>query len=255
MADNTQSPEKEAERLKGEMVNLKKDIEQREREIGRIIGGIIHDMRTPWSISMEGTEAVLDGTFGELNDDQKQVLKMGARNLRELLRMINHMMEFYKTMDGCYHPNATRLNIYPVIDSILQRFHGEKTIIGKKLYVDDKEYSGQLECEAFVDADEFLTRMVLDNLISNAVKYAERDIGVSVSKDEKDAIVSVSDDGKGIDPKYHDQIFHIYPKIPDRKEGHGIGLYTAKRIVEAQKGRIGFESVLLKGSKFYKLVA
>ena len=251
MDDEVESPEKEAEQLKEEMVNLKKDIEQREREIGRIIGGTIHDMRTPWSISMEGTEAVLDGLFGELNDSQRQVLEMGTRSLRELLKMMNYFMEFYKNMDGVHHPNITKLNLYPVIDQTLQNFWRRERFAKKKFYVGDEEYSGKLEGGVFVDGDEFLTGRVLDNLVSNAAKYSRSRVNVAVSKDEREATVSVSDDGEGIGPSLHDQIFQIYPKIPGRKDGHGLGLYTARRLVEAQGGRIGFESAPFRGSRFY----
>ncbi|HVV56119.1 MAG TPA: ATP-binding protein, partial [Mucilaginibacter sp.] len=108
-----------------------------------------------------------------------------------------------------------------------------------------------------VRADLDKTTWVLINLLSNAIKYSHERSAVDlvVKKVKGDEVeFSVADHGQGIESKYLPRIFERYFKIPGstgEQSGTGLGLAIAKDFIEAQSGKIGVESELGEGSRFY----
>jgi signal transduction histidine kinase len=107
-----------------------------------------------------------------------------------------------------------------------------------------------------VSIHESRLAQLLQNLISNAVKYrSEEPVRIHVAADERDGwcVFSVADNGIGIDPKFADQIFGLFKRLHsrDRYQGSGIGLAICQRIVEQYGGRIWLDkSVSGQGSTF-----
>ncbi|ARS33983.1 sensor histidine kinase [Pontibacter actiniarum] len=98
-------------------------------------------------------------------------------------------------------------------------------------------------------------QQVFSNLISNAIKYHDKDSGfitVNHHETEKFHVFSISDDGPGIDPAYHERIFVIFQTLQERDavESTGVGLTIVKKIVEWQGGSISVSSEPGKGSTF-----
>lgn len=96
-------------------------------------------------------------------------------------------------------------------------------------------------------------RSILYNLISNAIKFTGDTapvVTVKTSKNTDSTIISVEDNGLGIAREDVDKIFDMYGRLHQNIEGHGIGLYLAKKIVDAAGGNIDVESEPGKGSKF-----
>jgi len=164
---------------------------QREREIERMIGGLIHDLRTKAQIHIEVSGFLLEGFLGDLNESQRDMLAISLKSGIKGMEMIDHLLDFVKIMDGVYHLNATRFNIYPAIDQSIQRFVGREISAGKKVFVGDVEYKGSLDGEVFVDGDDFFTDRILDNLISNAMKYSVTIISLNVNQNGHMATVCI----------------------------------------------------------------
>jgi two-component system CheB/CheR fusion protein len=96
-------------------------------------------------------------------------------------------------------------------------------------------------------------RSILYNLISNGIKFVGDTapvVTVKTSKNTDSTIISVEDNGLGIAREDVDKIFDMYGRLHQNIEGHGIGLYLAKKIVDAAGGNIDVESEPGKGSKF-----
>jgi signal transduction histidine kinase len=95
---------------------------------------------------------------------------------------------------------------------------------------------------------------VLENLISNAVKYApDSDIAISARKEKEFAVISVKDHGPGIPEQYLGHLFERFYRIPNQApnvHGSGLGLYICKQIVEAHHGYISANSIEGKGTSF-----
>ena len=100
-------------------------------------------------------------------------------------------------------------------------------------------------------------RQVLTNLLSNAVKFvfpgASPRIRISAQTRESWVRLTVEDNGIGIAPEYHERIFHVFERLhrPELYPGTGIGLAIVHRAVEKMGGRVGVDSELGKGSRFW----
>ena len=98
---------------------------------------------------------------------------------------------------------------------------------------------------------------LLQNLISNALKYKSQERDPIIKVSSKEGLLEwtfiIEDNGIGIDPKFFEKIFVIFQRLHSKDEysGTGIGLAICKKIVERFSGNIWLESVPGKGSKFY----
>jgi signal transduction histidine kinase len=103
-----------------------------------------------------------------------------------------------------------------------------------------------------VQADADKTTWVLNNFLTNAIRYSPEnaEIIISVRQLQDKIVFSVQDFGNGIAPQYKDKIFDRYFRIPGAKDGTGLGLAICKEFIEAQGGVIALESESGKGSVF-----
>ena len=96
-------------------------------------------------------------------------------------------------------------------------------------------------------------RSILFNLISNAIKFrsdAKPEISIQSTRQGKHIVLKIKDNGKGIDSKEQQNIFAMYGRLHQDIEGSGIGLYLAKKIINAAGGKIELDSEVGKGSIF-----
>jgi len=104
---------------------------------------------------------------------------------------------------------------------------------------------------------ELELRQLIQNLISNALKFSQKDknatIHISCKKVNNEHIFCIRDNGIGISEKHHDKIFILFQKLHRKEvyEGTGIGLANCRKIVELHQGKIWIESTLGEGSSFY----
>jgi PAS domain S-box-containing protein len=119
----------------------------------------------------------------------------------------------------------------------------------KGLWVDVKAR----EATARVRCDGARIHQVLGNLLGNAIKYSRRGTTITVRADAAgdDVRFAVGDSGRGISPEQLAHIFDRFFQSKPKSDGHGLGLYIAKGIVEAHGGRIWAESMVSQGSTFF----
>jgi len=104
-----------------------------------------------------------------------------------------------------------------------------------------------------IDADEDKTAWVLNNFLTNAIKYSKENSHIEISAFKKDnsIVFCVKDNGKGISKEHQPKLFDRYFKVPGTNEkGTGLGLAISKDFIEAQGGNIWVESELGMGSMF-----
>jgi len=122
-----------------------------------------------------------------------------------------------------------------------------------------KKVNGSISCTKLplIKADESQFRLLMKNLIGNAIKFVEEDvppeIQISAEESNTEWMFRIKDNGIGIEKQYKERIFIIFQRLHNREKysGTGIGLALCSQIVERHKGKIGFESEIGKGSTFY----
>jgi PAS domain S-box-containing protein len=206
-----------------------------------------HELRTPLTSVQMGVHLLLEGAVGELNEPQLEVLAACREDCDRLERLMRDLLDLSKIEAGEAKPQLAPVNATRLVT------HAAETL---RLQIEAKNLDLHLEIppdlpEVYVDRAQF--ERVIDNLVSNALRYtgAGGTIGISAAQREHQVAVSVSDTGSGIPPNYLPHIFDKFVQVPDAPTGGaGLGLAIAKSIVEAHGGQIGVQSELGRGTTF-----
>jgi PAS domain S-box-containing protein len=211
---------------------------------------VSHELRTPLTAIKESILVVADKTAGPLNERQDYFLKIAARNLERLHRLIDDTLDFSKIERGEFRIAIQPADINALVRDIVhhQRLAANKNGVRLEMSLDPA--IGQVP----VDSDRIC--QVLVNLIGNAVRYCERGwIEVTTTKVGCEALVKVQDTGPGIPADKLDTIFDAFVQLSTgdkrRTGGTGLGLAITRQIVEMHGGSIWVESEVDRGSAFY----
>jgi signal transduction histidine kinase len=234
-----------------------------------LIDLIIHDLTGPLSIASTSTESLLrkEDRYGPLSDRQRQTLERVLRNCNKAQRLVQEMIEIYRSEEGLFRKDAVSLKatlMESVLDAVevvaptvadslshaadfddFQRILGENGIVVKI----EGPYGAAPFCH-----DQKKMELILRNLVSNAMKYRRARITISLSGD-RDLVVAVEDDGEGIPAEKQGYIFQRFFQVRDKpgtdiQKGLGFGLSCVKKLVETMKGDIGVMSGEGQGTCF-----
>lgn len=227
------SREKEAERLKNELIST-----------------VSHELRTPLATMKEFVSIISDGLAGPITVEQKEYLNIVMSNMNRLSRMINDLLDISKLEAGRMELKRRLIDPILLIKDQIASFKAEAENKKIELSVDLPLKLPQL----YIDLDRIT--QVLVNLIGNALKFTPEGGRVMICAQElQDSIqIEVVDTGVGIAKENFSRLFDRFQQI-DRQpgpgaKGTGLGLAISKSIVELHKGKIWVESELGKGSKF-----
>jgi two-component system, sensor histidine kinase and response regulator len=216
---------------------------------------IVHDLKTPLTSVLASMEMLIDGDYGELNDQQRKLLADSEGKAEDLLALIGDLLEVARieeaTMTLDLQPIAPSALLNEVINEWNVRFQQE----GAHASVDVADDAPVFE------ADRALLKRVLGNLVSNALTHSATAVTLQLSARRSDdgILFTVADNGPGIPPEYHEVIFRKFervknPNIP-RTRSSGLGLAFCKLVVDAHGGRIWVQSPGEgKGSSFHFLL-
>ena len=211
-----------------------------------------HQLRTSLSAMKWILKMFIDGDFGELTNEQKNYAGKALDSDNRMITFVNEMLSINHAEDTLAEIKVTTFDITKLIDEIIFDFSGESYKKGVQLVFLKPE-----QTQLNISADQEKIRVVIQNLIENAIKYSKKEsrILVSVSKKENMLEVSVHDNGIGIPKDEQANIFGKFFRAENAKKedsvGSGLGLYTTKRIVEKHQGKIWFDSESSKGTTFY----
>lgn len=213
------------------------------------IGTISHEFKTPLTSIMMGTDVLIDERMGLLNDDQKQFINAIREDGDRLTKLVNDLLELTRIESGKAMFKLQEYAIDDIIECAVKPFYQLAQYQDKTLYFScDDEIP-------HVIADFEKIVWVLNNLISNALKYTNAGDEISVIAVEKENMiyVTVKDTGTGIPKEYLDKIFEKFVQVKDADfevRGTGLGLAVVKEIIEVHHGKIRCESELDVGSSF-----
>ncbi|MFH1353166.1 MAG: ATP-binding protein [bacterium] len=230
-------------------ITLEKELAKMKEDF---LHSITHDLRSPMTSIRGFLEIMIDGSAGELNEEQKNFLKIMDESSEKLLTMINNLLDVSKLEAGKMVLNLGEVDVNKLARSIVDFFYPQAKSM--KVNLSFKEAA----VAVLVPADENLIERVVTNLVSNAMKFTAPGGSVTVTaKDEypeKGKIyLEVADTGKGIPKEEIGKVFEKFHQVSDtalKKTGTGLGLTVCKYIVETHLGKIWAESEFGKGSVF-----
>jgi two-component system sensor histidine kinase GlrK len=209
-----------------------------------------HELRSPMTAIHAGTQLLLEQIPGPISDNQRSTLQIMEESSREVINMISGLLDLAKFESGMmeYHPTSVDLmgNVHAAIQKVQLLAEREQI----RIIVNAPSEPVR------VHVDENRIQQVLDNLLSNALKFSPEGALVCLKLEpdvqKKILQISVSDTGRGIAPELLPHIFENFyggsTSTPTKVPGSGIGLALAKKVVEGHGGRIWAESELGKGT-------
>lgn len=249
-------PSSELIRLRDEIFDLKKEVEQLKRQIkfkDQILAMLAHDLRSPLtaaSIAVETIELSQTKTEFQCNPSLQQKLFQQTKTQFAIMnKMISELLQASKDMSSQLTIAPMKVNLVSVTEEIINNL--QTKLLEKKQYI-IKEIPQDLP---MVYADPVLIRQVIINLLENAIKYSPENEPITVSilhKTTQQVQVSIIDLGSGIPDTQKQKIFEGHFRLKrDRKEdGYGIGLSLCRQIINAHYGQIWVDDNGNQGSCF-----
>jgi signal transduction histidine kinase len=251
------------------LLRLKRSMDERD-EIARqredFVSRLTHDLRTPLVAADRMLMLFQQGALGTLSPQMQEVIAIMARSNINLLTMVNTLLEVYR-----FEAGRKSLAFQPVnLGRLLEEVTGELAPLAQ-----DKTLSLNLdftEESNTVMGDRLELHRLFTNLIGNAIKFTESGaIAIRLTSQRQldkssqsqlsgksnsvDYIrIEIADTGPGIPPEEQATIFERFRQGSHKSSGSGLGLYLARRIVEAHQGMILLNSELGKGSVFIVLL-
>lgn len=213
------------------------------------IATISHELKTPISAIKMGVQLLGNQKFGELNEQQQELLKSINEDGQRLLDITGELLNLSQVESGNIRLTVEKCSPKEIVQTAVKNV---ETLAEQKNISISTEYL--LEDNDAVTADFDKTVWVMNNFLTNAVKHSFQDENIKIVVEKLDSFIqfSIIDTGSGIDEKYHRQIFDRYFQVPgEHQNGTGLGLAISKNFIEKQHGEIGVKSSLNNGSTFY----
>ena len=239
----------ELEKRTEQLIEANQNIKAATKHKSAFLANMSHELRTPLNGLLGYVDIILEGGFGEITDQSRQVMIELKRNGKNLLILINDLLDFSKIEADKMELRREDFSAIDFVDAVVARFEGEAT---QKGLIIKKEYDKNIPI-GFGDIRRI--EQLLGNLISNAVKFTKKGkVVVRVGYDKKNLLFEIEDTGIGIPKDRLDIIFEEFEQLekPLIKEykGTGLGLALSQRLVEMHGGRIHVKSERDKGSTF-----
>lgn len=245
-------------RLKRDLKKLKEELEkvnERFKEIDRqkdeFISVAAHELRAPATAIKGYLSMVLGGDVGDISEKARGFLTDASAVNDRLIRLVNNMLNVTRIERGHLAFQMERVDLAKVAQEVFYnfRFEAERKGLEFSLNIPDG-----IKDEVWADPDRI--REVIDNLVSNAVKFTEAGrVAINIVNPKKSRVcLEVVDTGPGISHEEQEKLFRKFYRAEateGKTMGTGLGLYISKLFVEKFNGKIGLKSEFSKGSNFW----
>ena len=221
----------------------------------RLIRGITHDVKNPLGAARGYAELLAMDIKGSLNQEQKKLVEGVERSIDGALAIISDLLDLARADSGGISVHCVNVDLNEVVRNAVEDHQAAAVAAGHDLTMRESRVS------LITHTDPSRVRQVLDNLISNAIKYTPSpgQIVVHTEADASDApsrspsvAIRVTDTGPGIPKDQRERIFDEFSRLDDggSLKGHGLGLAIARRIARMLGGDLGVADNAVPGSTF-----
>jgi light-regulated signal transduction histidine kinase (bacteriophytochrome) len=237
----------EIRKLNADLQRRAVELESANKELEAFAYSTSHDLRAPLRHVAGYSELLQKNAWAALDEKSRRYVTMILESAERMGNLIDDLLSFSRI--GRAEKINARVDLQDLVEDVLRDVSRD---------TGGREIAWKISSLPSVHGDRSMLRIVLVNLISNAVKYtrtrpkAEIEIGCTEGKDDE-VVVFVKDNGVGFDMKYVGKLFGVFQRLHRSSvfEGTGIGLATVQRIVARHGGRAWAEGVVDGGATFY----
>ncbi|MEQ1579194.1 MAG: HAMP domain-containing sensor histidine kinase [Steroidobacteraceae bacterium] len=218
------------------------------QERNRFLRHMSHELKTPLANIREGTELLMDGAVGELDNNQREVTTILRDNSIKLQHLIENLLSFSAWQARHTGLELSEFRLRPLIKSTLETH--QLTLLAQRVHLELKVEDIELK------ADRAKLKLILDNLLSNALKYSPRGgtIYIHAHVEKQRLVLDIGDTGAGIPKDERAAIFEAFYSGKAPQSGHlkgtGIGLSVVSEFVQAHGGSIEIVDGVFPGAHF-----
>lgn len=201
---------------------------------------ISHELKTPLAAIREGTELLYDNSVGKLNDEQQEVCYIIKDSVNRLQQLIEDLLDFNIVLDSTSLQDSEKIVLTSLIDSVLS---------DHKLDIKRKQLEIiQVVNEGAIYSNAKQLKVVLDNILSNAINYSPKQGVIKIQAEFKDNQLQllIVDNGPGINPTIEDKIFDAFYQgaAPENSQikSSGLGLTIVKELLMRLNGDISIQT-------------
>ncbi len=208
---------------------------------------VTHQLRSPLTTLKWGFESFREDMEG--NEEQEKLFTSLESNVEKMAEMVNNLLLVSRMDQEGHKFEIKKFSIKELVEDVLKDYilDENKNVALKK----------QIEEVPEINSDPNQVEIVIDNFISNAIKYTPKggEVEVKLKKDKSFVLFEVEDNGIGIPKEEQNKVFAKFERASNvdqvEETGSGLGLFLTKKIIEKLGGKIGFESEEGEGSKFW----
>ncbi|PLX10428.1 MAG: hypothetical protein C0598_10420 [Marinilabiliales bacterium] len=247
----------ELSQVNNQLANVQRELSKKNVELNKLnqlknhfLGMAAHDLRNPLGHIYNYAELV-ENDSDNLTDMQLQFIGVIKSQSLFMLNLVEELLDVSSIESGEVVLDLQGVNI---VEFIRTNIHMNKHLANKKSIKINFNPSGR---EIFIKIDQKKIDQVLNNLLTNAIKYSEQNTEINVEVKDIDSLVQICirDQGLGIPDDEINNIFKPFNTTSNVSTGGeqstGLGLFISKRIIESHKGKIWVKSEVGKGSEFY----
>ncbi|MDI3258050.1 MAG: ATP-binding protein [Kyrpidia sp.] len=212
------------------------------------VTNVSHELKTPVTAIRGLTETLVEEELEP--EERKRFLELIDREARRLEQLVRDLLDLSRLESHLTALHRAPVDLAEMAKEVIQDFAYVAEKAGSGLFL-----SREGDCRAEVDPGR--VRQVLSNLVDNAIKYtpAGGRVDIRVSGAAREVTVEVADTGVGIPPEDRDRVFERFYRVDKARSratgGTGLGLAIVKHVVQLHGGRLGVESEVGKGSRFF----
>ena len=212
----------------------------------QLTSDVSHELRTPLSVIM--AESDYAASYAQNLDEAKESLEVISRQSRKITSLIDQILELSRLEAG-RNLELKGINLSSILQNLASDY--EKLANAKGL-----KFSYEIAPEIEILGDELMISRLVDNLLSNALKFAEARIELNLTLTKTRALLSVKDDGAGISQKDSELIWNKFYQADSSRNkslntGSGLGLAIAANIAKIHGAKLGVKSEAGAGSEFW----
>lgn len=229
------------------------EAENIERDRKSFVSNVSHELRTPLTSMRSYVEALNDGAW----KDEKiapQFLSVIQNETNRMIRMVSDLLQLSRMDAGTEDFEKELIDLRALFNFVLDRFDMMIQSDESKNFVIVRDI---IPDQVWIEADQDRMAQVLDNILSNAIKYSPDGgtITASLSLRDGDALLSIADEGLGIPKEELPRVFSRFYRVDKARSramgGTGLGLAISKDVVVEHGGKIWVRSALNEGTIFY----